>query len=212
MIIGFRSQETLNLNGLDNGLSSILLDGETAETAAAKAAGKTVDSEGNLTAMSITPRKTGSTVGKFSTSEGLSTAASGEESHSEGLRSEALANAAHAEGNSCYARGACSHAEGEGTETKNRGEYAGGRFNLSHQASSAAYNAGNTAHSVGVGSNTFRKNAFEIMQDGRIFILGLGGYDGTNAGASGVSDLVTVLATLTNVSVPTNTFDILGNQ
>ena len=32
-------------------------------------------------------------------------------------------------------------------------------------------------------------NAFEIMQNGDIYVVGLGGYDGTNAGATGVQTL-----------------------
>lgn len=194
MTINLKSQETLHLAGLSAGLDGIMVGGETAAIAAAKAAGRTADSNGDLTAVSLTPRKDNSTVGCFSLSEGMATAASGEESHSEGLRSEAIGNASHAEGNSCYARGACSHAEGEGTETRNRGEYAGGRFNLSHQASTAAYHAGNTAHSVGVGSSAAHKNALEIMQDGRVFVLGVGGYDGTNPATA--TDIATLLAAL----------------
>ena len=38
-----------------------------------------------------------------------------------------------------------------------------------------------TRHSIGIGtSSTNRKNAVEVMDDGRVFVHGIGGYDGTN--------------------------------
>ena len=41
-----------------------------------------------------------------------------------------------------------------------------------------------TIHSVGIGSNGNRKNAFEITKNGLIFIYGVNGYDGTNIDTS----------------------------
>lgn len=123
--------------------------------------------------------------------------ASGQSSHVEGLNTKATATAAHAEGNLSVASGAQSHAEGEATKAKgrsshtegeqtvakNRGEHACGRFNKSNSyAPNEGSNPKNTLHSVGIGtSDTNRKNAHEIMQDGKHYIYGIGGYDGTNA-------------------------------
>lgn len=44
-----------------------------------------------------------------------------------------------------------------------------------------------------------RKNAFEIMMNGDIYVIGIGGYDGTNASASTSSTLQTVLQSLTSL-------------
>ena len=38
--------------------------------------------------------------------------------------------------------------------------------------------SGNTIHSVGIGSSSERKNAVEVMQNGDVYVLGVGGYDG----------------------------------
>lgn len=67
-----------------------------------------------------------------------------------------------------------------------------------------------TLHSVGAGTasdpddpTTFvRKNAWEIMQDGKAFLLGAGGYDGTNSdAASGVTDVATLLNNAANATL-----------
>ena len=68
--------------------------------------------------------------------------------------------------------GIASHSEGINTITKNTSEHAEGQFNVSHH---------HTIHSTGIGdSNENRKNAFEILDDGSIFIYGIGNYDGTS--------------------------------
>jgi hypothetical protein len=55
--------------------------------------------------------------------------------------------------------------------------------------------AASTRSSVGIGSDpTSRKNAIEVMDNGDIYIYGVGGYDGTNAGsASTLQDLLSNL-------------------
>lgn len=94
--------------------------------------------------------------------------------------------AAHAEGNQTTAGGRASHAEGDGTTTNNIGEHAEGRYNISHFVTNEWGNPGNTIHSVGIGSPSQSlyfensKNAFEIMQNGDAYLIGIGGYDGTN--------------------------------
>ena len=78
----------------------------------------------------------------------------------------------HAEGNNTTASGEDSHAEGFNTKTLNFAEHAEGQYNQSH--------AGKTIHSIGIGNNNLtRKNAIEIMNDGSIYVYGLGNYDGS---------------------------------
>ena len=114
--------------------------------------------------------------GEASHAEGYNTTASGKYSHAEGNKTIASGTDAHAEGKETQALAANSHAEGYNTVATNSFEHAEGKCNKSNT---------NTIHSVGIGtSNTNRKNAFEIMDDGRMFIIGIGGYDGTNPNTS----------------------------
>ena len=72
-----------------------------------------------------------------------------------------------------------SHAEGVGTITTNKAEHASGKYNKSIKSEDAAQK---THFSIGIGtSNSNRKNAFEIKANGDIYIIGVGGYDGTNS-------------------------------
>ena len=97
--------------------------------------------------------------------------------------------------------GRYSHAEGRYTQTYNTYEHAEGIFNKSNivNSSSTFTSSGNTLHSVGIGtSNSDRKNAFEIMQNGDAYIKGVGTYDGTNP-TSGTNDVATVIASKDNI-------------
>jgi len=59
------------------------------------------------------------------------------------------------------------------TQANNSAEHAEGKYNLSNL---------NTIHSVGIGtSENDRKNAFQIMNSGKVYVYGLGGYTGKNA-------------------------------
>lgn len=120
--------------------------------------------------------------GANSHAEGLSTLAEGQNSHVEGNKCKAIGKHSHAEGNDTIANGGASHAEGSGTITKNNFEHAEGRYNFSNKEdSSDTWGGYNTIHSVGIGnSNNNRKNAHEILQNGKHYIIGIGGYDGTN--------------------------------
>lgn len=74
-------------------------------------------------------------------------------------------------GDSQYAKGDYSFAEGQNTIAKNRSEHAMGEYNDSHKASNEFGNEGNTLFSIGNGtSESTRKNAFEVMQNGDIYI------------------------------------------
>ena len=143
--------------------------------------GKTGDTmTGGLTVPNFTvgSRKSNSTVGINSTTEGYHTEASGFCSHAEGTNTEAS--------------GAGSHAEGYNATAQNDVEHAQGRFNVSHKASTTFGDAGNTLSSAGFGTaDNARKNAVETMQDGKTYIYGLGGYDGTNP--TNATDLAAVV-------------------
>ena len=125
--------------------------------------------------------------------EGQETYAKGSISHSEGWKTQANGAQSHAEGYLSKTSAAYAHAEGEDTRAFNEAEHAEGAYNKSNTGNSIAQK---TRHSVGIGTSTTRKNAFEIMQNGDIYILNLGGYDGTNAGQSGVKTLQTLLSSL----------------
>lgn len=78
----------------------------------------------------------------------------------------------YSEGNNNLANGNDSHAEGDHTQTINQAEHAEGKYNQSHEEK--------TIHSIGIGTGSNnRKNAFEVMQDGSIYVYGLGNYDGS---------------------------------
>ena len=98
--------------------------------------------------------------------------ASGAYSHAEGSETSAAGAYSHAEGSETSAAGAYSHAEGKGTITTSEAEHASGKYNKS--------NAG-TIFSVGIGTtDTDRKNAVEVIQNGDAYMIGIGGYDGKN--------------------------------
>ena len=103
--------------------------------------------------------------------------ASGNGAHAEGCNTAALAKGAHAEGRDTTASGDYSHAEGFHTEANNQSEHASGKYNKSNNQDANAQ----TIFSIGIGtSKTDRKNAIEVLRDGRVYITGIGGYDGTN--------------------------------
>lgn len=125
--------------------------------------------------------------GLQSHAEGINSTAGGDRSHAEGLETYANAVASHSEGDHTLAsvRAECAHVEGDNTVADNIGEHAEGRFNLSnHNEDSVGFgDKGNTLHSVGIGTGNYtalRKNAFEIMQNGDQYTIGIGGYTGQN--------------------------------
>lgn len=118
--------------------------------------------------------------GHASHAEGSHTIAKGTASHAEGNSCESIGWYSHAEGSGSVSGGISSHTEGDGTITNNYAEHAEGTYNKSNPSSSSSAKDG-TLHSVGIGTSmTDRKNAFEIMQNGDIYVVGIGGYDGTN--------------------------------
>lgn len=118
--------------------------------------------------------------------EGRKTNATNNGAHSEGTYSDASGVASHAEGYGSkdyhnIASGDGSHAEGICTRSQNKSEHAEGSSNVSHKASDTYGDAGNTQHSIGIGTHyNSTKNAFEVMQNGDMYVLGVGGYQGTD--------------------------------
>lgn len=101
---------------------------------------------------------------------------SAEGSHVEGRENFADAHRAHAEGFGTNALGQDSHTEGTGTTANNESEHASGRYNLSVKKTSSNTTADATHFSVGIGtSDSARKNAFEIKQNGDAYFEGLVG-------------------------------------
>lgn len=112
-----------------------------------------------------------------------------------GRWSVALQEMAFSWGNMSVANAQTSFALGHYAQTKNLAETGLGRYNKSTYTSSTFGNAGNTAFSVGIGSShSARKNAIEIMQNGDLYVTGVGSYDGTNY--SSASTLQSVLGTI----------------
>ena len=114
--------------------------------------------------------------GQYASAFGINTKAPGDSAHVEGWQSESWGVASHAEGVDTIASGNASHAEGQKTKARNKAEHAEGRYNVSIKDK--------TIHTVGIGagtSETDRKNAHEIHLDGKHYIYGIGGYDGTNS-------------------------------
>lgn len=112
-------------------------------------------------------------------------------SHVEGRHGVAFGTNAHVEGNENVADGNASHAEGYNTRTRNNNEHAEGQYNKSNLG---------TIHSVGIGtSESARKNAFEIMQNGDAYLKDIGGYDGTNpTGAQTIKQVIDSRESITN--------------
>lgn len=109
--------------------------------------------------------------------EGKSNAAVGLHAHAEGQETLAMGANSHAEGLQTKAHGNKSHAEGYGTITNHDCEHACGMFNKSNYK-----DANNqTLFSVGIGtSDEERRNAVEVLKNGKVLVNGIGGYDGTN--------------------------------
>ena len=107
--------------------------------------------------------------------------ASGVNAHAEGNFNAANGTNSHAEGHLSVAGGANSHTEGEGTMTSQMYEHAQGKYNRTRQWQ---------IHSVGIGTGDGdRVNGEEMDYSGRKYLKGVGGYDGTNGGQSGVRDV-----------------------
>lgn len=124
-------------------------------------------------------------------SEGFSTISAGYGSHAEGNSTEANGDSSHAEGSGCVANGLSSHAEGDGTVATRQASHAEGRANVLDGAA---------IHQVGIGAGV-RKDAHRVNYDGKHYIFGIGGFDGTKATEdfTNEKDLATVINEMTPV-------------
>lgn len=103
--------------------------------------------------------------------EGQGTTCSGSCNHAEGMNTMAANIAAHSEGMNTTAGGQASHAEGMFTSTAVEAGHVEGKYNK----------VNDSVHVVGGGtSDTNRKNLHEIKKDGSQYMIGIGGFDGTN--------------------------------
>ena len=192
---GGYTEDTISATGEGSFAHGCAPNGSILATAEGAHAEGYVSSSGEIKASALGAHAEGVSVSSSNKSH-----ASGIGSHVEGNGCQAAGRASHAEGEACQAgsNAHCSHVEGDQCITSNNGEHAEGKCNQSHRYSATWGNAKNTLHSVGIGTNntTGRKNAFEIMQNGDAYFYGLGGYDGTNPGESGIKSLVSFLDSL----------------
>ena len=87
----------------------------------------------------------------------------------------------HSEGNMTQAIGDFSHSEGSYTKAFNETEHSQGAYNKSHWANEAFGSPNQTLFSIGCGTATNdRKNAIEVMQNGDVYVKGIGDYNGVN--------------------------------
>jgi hypothetical protein len=104
-----------------------------------------------------------------------------EYSHAEGENTTTSGYSSHAEGTATTTSGDYSHAEGRYTYTSNAYEHAQGSYNMSHNYNTTFGDSGNTLNSIGVGvSDASRSNVIEVMQNGDVYVKGVGSYDGSN--------------------------------
>lgn len=105
--------------------------------------------------------------------------ASGNGSISTGSSTKATGQYSFAGGQTSTATGNSTFSYGRGTKTNSEGESALGKYNSSHVYNSASPLNYNTRFSVGNGASTLNtKNSFEIRDDDKVFVYGLGGYLG----------------------------------
>lgn len=122
--------------------------------------------------------------GVASHAEGNKTQASGDYSHAEGTSTRALYINAHAEGQDTTAGAANAHAEGQGTVTTEVGGHVAGTYNAV---------VANSLFNFGIGSsNDKRKSAMIITNEGKVYFIDAGGYDGGTsiANAKSIQDIL----------------------
>ncbi len=120
---------------------------------------------------------TNSTNGNGCVSIGRYCQASGTNSFAQGYNTKASSYYSHSEGEETTASGSNSHSEGAYVYATNPCEHSQGKYNVSNKANTTWGDSGNTLFSVGNGTSTSaRHNAFEIRQNGDIYITS-GGTD-----------------------------------
>ena len=122
--------------------------------------------------------------GDYSHAEGQKTVASGINSHAEGQGTEAVGVNSHAEGYDTTAGAQNAHAEGQGTVTEEVGGHVAGKYNAV---------VANGLFNFGIGSsNDKRKSAMIITNEGKVYFIDAGGYDGGTsiANAKSIQDIL----------------------
>ena len=122
--------------------------------------------------------------GDSSHAEGQKTVASGLNSHTEGYNTKATKSNSHAEGQDTAAGAANAHAEGLGTVTSEVGGHVAGMYNAV---------VANGLFNFGIGSsNAKRKSAMIITNEGKVYFIDAGGYDGGTsiANAKSIQDIL----------------------
>ena len=193
------------LDGVEIGATKTLIDIELSSTSTNPVQNKVVtdalNNKADKSKYSDTTinigRKASTTVGAYSTAEGLDTTASNYSSHAEGLDTTASGTCSHAEGNVTKAGGICSHAEGRyttasgsyshaegsgttasgasshaegnGTTASNKASHACGHYNAAMTDGGASNNTIGTAFVIGNGTkSTALSNAFSVQFDGTV--------------------------------------------
>lgn len=149
-------------------------DASHAEGGETQAAGKWSHAEGYMSLAE----------GIASHAEGQHTTASGDYSHAEGTGTRASYINAHAEGQDTMAGAANAHAEGQGTVTAEVGGHVAGTYNAV---------VANGLFNFGIGSsNDKRKSAMIITNEGKVYFIDAGGYDGGTsiANAKSIQDIL----------------------
>jgi hypothetical protein len=136
--------------------------------------------------------------GDYSHAEGQKTVASGFGSHAEGQETTAGAANAHAEGQGTTAGAANAHAEGQGTTAGAANAHAEGLGTVTKEVGghvAGTYNAvvANGLFNFGIGSSSDkRKSAMIITNEGKVYFIDAGGYDGGTsiANAKSIQDIL----------------------
>lgn len=145
--------------------------------------GKSVESGGDIK-VGVPSIKAGTGANAEVFNGGAPNSAGGVRAHAEGVGAATGENS-HAEGIG-FASGKNSHAEGDNTLAYRENSHAEGMYNAVDIAA---------IHSVGIGTESVRKDAHRITYDGKHYIIGIGGFDGTKATANltNEKDLATVI-------------------
>lgn len=171
---GYKTQANKNNSHAEGRITVANGDASHAEGDETQAAGKWSHAEGYMSLAE----------GIASHAEGQHTTASGDYSHAEGTSTRASYINAHAEGQNTIAGAANAHAEGQGTVTTEVGGHAAGKYNAV---------VANSLFNFGIGSsNDKRKSAMIITNEGKVYFIDAGGYDGgTNiTNAKSIQDIL----------------------
>lgn len=107
-------------------------------------------------------------------------------------RGVAAGNSSWVVNRGCFAKGTASFVGGNYNCAFNSCEVAFGKCNKSTESLDPSIAP---IASIGIGTDkNNRKNATEIKQNGDVYIIGIGGYDGTNSGAEGIKTVQGVVA------------------